>query len=198
MASEDHIRVIQFFFAVALLLAWYFLMYKKTRADRLREDLFTIRDELFDYMWRHEVSYDLAAYQQMRNLLNGGIRFAEMLHLTPLTVFWYITRGVRSQQTFGLLVAIEKIQDPATKAHFIEVQHVISRRLFRCAFLEGPYWPICKLIQIVRHATHYRPVLDKPEIQSISEDLMRWGMRKSPEAQAILCPGTIGTNTKAA
>ena len=66
MTDEEHLRVVQFFAAVGMLWVWYIFMYKRTRADRLREDLFTIRDELFDYMWQHGLPYNLPAYRRMR------------------------------------------------------------------------------------------------------------------------------------
>lgn len=197
MAGEDHLRVIQFFFAVGVLWVWY-VMYKRTRTDCLREDLFTIRDELFDHMWRHDLSYDLPAYQKMRDFLNGGIRFADKMEFTPLLLVAYLTRGARAHRDFSLPKAIQKIDDPATRVHFQKVYSIILGRLYRHIFLEVFYWPIFKPVQIVRRAKHFRPVRDNPEVQAISEDIMRWGGRKSPEARAILGSRPRGGIPKAA
>lgn len=198
MAGDEYLRVIQFFFAVGVLWVWYGFMYKRTRTDRLREDLFTIRDELFDFMWRHGLSYDLPAYQQMRDFLNGGIRFADKLNLVPLWLVAHLARGMHPHKEFSLPKAIEEIEDPETKAYFEKVYRTVGRRLYRCVFLEGPYWPLFKPVQIIRRVKHLTPVRDKPEIQAMSEDLMRWGMRKSPEALAILGSGPKGGLPKAA
>ncbi len=190
MAAEDHLRIVQIFFAVGVLWIGYGYMYKRTRADRLREDLFTIRDELFDYMWQHRLSYDLPAYQQMRDFLNGGIRFSEQLSLIPVLLLAYLLRGVRPHKKFSLQEAIKEIDDPETRAYFEGVHYKVGSRLYRRVFLEGLHWLLFKPVQfalrsnVLRHV--WESAQERPQVQAMNDELMRWGKRKSPEAQTIL------------
>jgi hypothetical protein len=63
---------------VSLVLAWaiYFYGWKAYRLDRFRQDLFALRDELFDTAARGEVAFDDPAYTTLRALINSMIRFA--------------------------------------------------------------------------------------------------------------------------
>ena len=190
MAIEEHLRIVQFFLAVGVLWVWYIFMYKQTRADRLREDLFTIRDELFDYMWQHELSYDLPAYQRMRDFLNGGIRLADQFNLLFLLLLAYFTRDARRREKFTLRTAIKDIDDPVTTAHFEEVYHRVALRLLSRVFLEGPQWLFFKPFAMAVRLKPLRPVpqsvQDSPPAQAMSDELIQFGRRKSPEARTIL------------
>jgi len=190
MADEEHLRIVQVFLAIGVLCVWYVVMYKRTRADRLREDLFTIRDELFDYMWQHGLSYDLPAYQQMRDLLNGGIRFSEQLNLIPVLLVAYLVHRVRPHKEFSLPKAIKEIDDPETRGYFEEVYYKVGSRLYRRVLLEGLYWPLFKPVQLALRLNvlrHIREsVQERPQVQAINDELTRWGRTKSPEARTIL------------
>lgn len=190
MAEEQHLRIVQAFLAVGVLWVWYVFMYKRTRADRFREDLFTIRDELFDYMWQHGLSYDLPAYRQMRDMLNGGIRFSEQLNLMPVLLVSYLVRDVDSNKEFSLKKALKEIDDPETRAYFAEVYHKVGSRLFRRVLLEGPPWLLFKPVQLALRFNVLRHVRESaqegPRVQAMNDELMRWGKKKSPEARAIL------------
>ena len=64
-------------------------MYRLTRVDAFREDIFSIRDELFDYMWRNNLPYDMPAYRLTRLQLNGMIRVSDQIHLFTFVVVVY-------------------------------------------------------------------------------------------------------------
>src|SRR2546430_15743324 len=50
-------------------------MYRRTKVARFQEDMCTLRDEVFDYMWQHDLPYSHPAYLLTRSALNGAIRF---------------------------------------------------------------------------------------------------------------------------
>lgn len=77
----------------AIIGAWLY-MRQRTSTDRYREQLFTLRDELFDYMWKNNIPFDLPAYRRTRAYINGAIRVAGTI--TParmLAVRWAIRRS---------------------------------------------------------------------------------------------------------
>jgi hypothetical protein len=67
--------------------------YSEQLIDRHRQDLFKLRDELFDYANSGKIGFDHQAYRIMRTMINGGIRF-----------------GDRTSLFYFLLVAINHIQ----------------------------------------------------------------------------------------
>jgi hypothetical protein len=62
--------------AASLLWILVFYFWRQHRVDALRERLFRIRGELFDYADSGEVSFDDPAYAKLRVVMNGMIRFA--------------------------------------------------------------------------------------------------------------------------
>jgi hypothetical protein len=70
---------------VALWGMWYFLL-KEQRIDGYREELFAIRDELFDMAANGELKFQHSAYTEFRMLLNGMLRFGHRANLVGLII----------------------------------------------------------------------------------------------------------------
>src|SRR4051812_10181026 len=104
MSSTEIIPTVQFGLALVFLLLCYKFMYQQTRLDRFREDLFTIRDELFDYIWKNGLGYNLPAYRAMRSMLNGLILFANKFGLGGLLIGAYLSQEERRQDDLLLLI----------------------------------------------------------------------------------------------
>lgn len=71
---------------IQLIVVWIFLafFYKDYRVDKLRQELFVIRDELFKFAERGEISFEDHAYGMTRSTLNGMIRFAHKISFSRL------------------------------------------------------------------------------------------------------------------
>jgi hypothetical protein len=70
-------------------LSWLFLVFKilpYVRLDGFRQNMFAIRDELFDYAADGNISFDQPAYVMLRRQMNGFIRYGHQL-----TVFRCLT-----------------------------------------------------------------------------------------------------------
>ena len=69
---------------IALLSVWilFFKLFRTYRTDALRDRLFAVRQELFDYADGGGVGFDEPAYTKLRGLLNSLIRFAHHLTFT--------------------------------------------------------------------------------------------------------------------
>ena len=63
MNSTDHLHIIQLTAGLGLLFFGYSFMYVRTRLDNFREHLFSLRDELFDYMWKNDIPYSMPAWK---------------------------------------------------------------------------------------------------------------------------------------
>ena len=193
MSDQEHLQIVQFLISVGLLWFGYSYIYRRTRADRFREELFTIRDQLFDHMWQHRLSYDLVAYRTLRDFLNGGIRVVDELNLFPVLLLAYLTRhsrkGVGKDTT---LEEIAKIGDSQTRKHFEQIYNQVTMRLAKYVFLEGIHWVIFKPIHLfllyssptIKERT--RKHLESP---AMAEELVLLGRKSSPDCLFLTMTG---------
>ena len=66
--------------AAVLLASWVlFKLLASSREDNFRQQMFALRDELFDYAAAGNISFDNPAYRLLRDLMNGFIRYAHQL-----------------------------------------------------------------------------------------------------------------------
>lgn len=81
--------------SVALLAAlWYvvFWLYPDYQVDRYRQEMFALRDRLFDEALEGLVSFDHPAYGLLRGTINGFIRFAHRMSLPDVIILMLITK----------------------------------------------------------------------------------------------------------
>lgn len=64
---------------------WYFLV-PDYRCDKFRQDMFDLRDEMFDFIANSEIGFENQAYIELRLLMNALIRFAHRLTLLQVLV----------------------------------------------------------------------------------------------------------------
>ncbi len=79
---------------ISLLGLWvlFFWLYRDYRVDTFRQQLFSLRDQLFDYAVSRQIAFDHPAYGFHRRNINGMIRFAHRLTLTWLFTVLLIRR----------------------------------------------------------------------------------------------------------
>ena len=67
--------------ALSLFLLWVlmFLCWRSYRVDALRDRLFALRDQVFDYAATGAIEFDHPAYGRLRGTLNSMIRFAHRI-----------------------------------------------------------------------------------------------------------------------
>lgn len=80
MSMGHFAQVISFFAGVAALMGVVSLLHSQS-VDKVRSDLFALRDEMFLYAVDHSL-LDEDAYKNLRGLMNGFIRYAHRLTAT--------------------------------------------------------------------------------------------------------------------
>lgn len=101
--SLDHFAAsLHLFIAISSLVILWFC-WRSYRVDALRENLFALRGDLFDYAATGGVSFDHKAYALLRIKMNGMIRFAHRISYARLAltlVFFCFSKpeGVMQQQ----------------------------------------------------------------------------------------------------
>ncbi|WP_409561596.1 hypothetical protein [Hyphomicrobium sp. MC8b] len=82
----------------SLAFIWYYIfwLYRDFRIDQFRQQMFCLRDELFDNVVDGDLSFDDEAYGTLRVTMNGFIRFAHVLSLSNVLAasFWMHEEGV--------------------------------------------------------------------------------------------------------
>jgi hypothetical protein len=74
---------------ISLAVLWIYIcwIYRGFRDDLFRQDLFDLRDELFDLGIAKEIAFDHPAYGLLRSTINGFMRGADNMSLTSLVIF---------------------------------------------------------------------------------------------------------------
>jgi hypothetical protein len=54
-------------------------LWSAARLDAFRQEMFTVRDELFDYAAEGKITFNSPAYRLLRQMLNGFIRYGHQL-----------------------------------------------------------------------------------------------------------------------
>lgn len=69
--------------------------YRDYRVDCLRQQLFELRDGLFDHAEEGHVDFDSPAYGVLRATTNGFIRFAHKISFSRIAILMALTHGIR-------------------------------------------------------------------------------------------------------
>ena len=134
MTPSNEFHVAQFFFGLAVLCFGYAYMYRRTKVDRFREDIFTMRDELFDYMWRQHIKFSNPGYIMMRATLNGAIGSSNYL---TLPVFFLVAYHVKRTAGRDVLGESFRSLESEHRAFFEGLRGRVWKRLLTFVFLEG-------------------------------------------------------------
>jgi hypothetical protein len=137
--------VLDFHIALRSLLAlgalWFvaYYLWRDYRHDSFREDMFSLRDELFLYAANGHIPFDHPAYTILRDRINALLRHGHDLTLTRLTLLLLIVRDSKSELTTRWEGAVAQL--PVDTKEVMErfdvrvaiyvFQHVVYYSLFR-------------------------------------------------------------------
>ena len=141
MTQLHAVQVVEFFLTVGVLWFTYSCVYKRVRNDIFRENLFAVRDELFDYMLARKLSFQDPAYGLLRSSLNGMIRGAHegSFNLGTFWIYLHAVTGPRARAGASRAARIvDDIQDQAQQAYFRDVFERVSKLAVYHLWLEGP------------------------------------------------------------
>ena len=146
MDIQTRMHIVQLFLGLGVLGYGYLGVYRRTSVDRYREDLFTLRDDLFDYMWKNGISFDLPAYRLLRQLLNGAIRAAGTV--TPWSFIAFAVVVAREKLSEDRLsLALQQVDDDEVRTHLTTVHEQFAARFVTFLFAEGFIGVLVKSIQ---------------------------------------------------
>lgn len=76
---------------IILFLIYWIVLRPRTRLIMFRDDMFSLRDHVFDAMHQTKSSFDDPGYCEFRNLINGTIRISATIN--PLMIGWMLMKG---------------------------------------------------------------------------------------------------------
>ncbi|MDD5063989.1 MAG: hypothetical protein PHQ35_04410 [Phycisphaerae bacterium] len=121
--------------AIAYIVFWRYRAYK---LDAFRQDIFDLRDALFDEAQEGLISFNHPAYGMLREFMNGFIRFGHQLSLWQILIFLFLARkedfATKSsfeekwkKVTSDLMPSVkEQLDSYRLKAHFAIFKHLIA------------------------------------------------------------------------
>jgi hypothetical protein len=121
---------------IVMLLMW---LYRDYRVDAFRQQMFAMRDELFDLANAGLISFDDSAYGMLRRTMNGYIRFGHRLSLLHVLIFAVITRSSSRERSFdSRWVATLATLPPEARERLQEFRHGMDRLVVKHAILNSP------------------------------------------------------------
>jgi hypothetical protein len=84
---------------LALSLLWFVLLIlrRSYREDRFRQNMFALRDELFDYAHSGAILFEHPAYAILRTSMNGMIRFAHRVSISHMVSVYLLKRLIGAE-----------------------------------------------------------------------------------------------------
>jgi len=111
------------------------VLYNQYRVDRLRDQLFALRDKLFDEARSGRVRFDSEGYRVARAVCNGMVRFAHEISIADflawrlLTPSWLAENSQKAfEQAFSAMSADERevCRTYLSKMHRCVLEHLAS------------------------------------------------------------------------
>jgi hypothetical protein len=90
MSASELSTIVQSLLTLIVLALVIFWLWPEQRTDLFRQQMFALRDELFDFAADGKVVFDEPAYILLRQLMNGFIRYAH--NLTPFRTWMSFLR----------------------------------------------------------------------------------------------------------
>jgi hypothetical protein len=118
------VQIVRFCFCLILLWALFYLSARSLLLDSLRQKLFAIRDDLFDFAADGGISFEDRSYGELRDDINNLIRFANKLSFARLVLAF---RAVREDHPAMVSFRdwTERVGqlDPLVKKKLLETRH---------------------------------------------------------------------------
>ena len=138
MNDVERFTVLKSLGSLAGLWVLLFWLYRDLRIDLFRQELFSLRDELFDYAASGAISFDHPAYGTLRMTMNGYTRFAHRMTLLQVLLYVYLPRRPREPDVEwrfdshwasvaeGLGPDVrERLDDYISRMHALVLKHVV-------------------------------------------------------------------------
>lgn len=139
--------------SIAAICIYIFWLYRDFRVDQFRQQMFCLRDRLFDDAMNGTISFNDEAYGVLRVMMNGFIRFAHLVSLSNFiaTTLWLRGQNVDLPSLSGRLEKNLRDLPTQQRAKYNEYKFEMHRLVVRHLLLNSPI----SLVTIVIPASCY-------------------------------------------
>jgi hypothetical protein len=123
------VRIVRLCFGLLLLWGLFYISIRTFLLDNLRQRLFAIRDDLFDFAADGGVAFEHPCYRELRNDLNGLILFAHKLTVGRAVITYWMMRWPHTKpQVNKWLQHIDQLS-PLARRKFLDVHSTALRQV---------------------------------------------------------------------
>ena len=135
--------------AISLLAIWflYFVCWREHRMDTFRQNLFALRDELFDFAQSGGIAFDDPAYTTLRNVANGMIRYAHQMNFSRVLAI-LVFGNLPQTNRMGDWVRDVEMRSPVVKKKLLKIHAEIGRAIFWHTMAWSPVAWICMALAL--------------------------------------------------
>lgn len=134
MENSNFVIVFVSALGLSALWAFYFWFYWDYRIDKTRQELFSLRDELFDLAADGRISFHHPAYGLLRTTMNGMIRYTHRVDILHVLALLYASRHLQVENFLARFnEEINPIEDKDVKEKllklFLRMNGVVGKHL---------------------------------------------------------------------
>lgn len=117
-----------------------FWLYPDYRDDRLRQDMFILRDRLFDLALDGRIDFNHPAYGLLRSTMNGAIRYAHRLSLSQFILrLIFLNGNDGSDRTFeSRFFDLRESLEPSVRNEVTEIWRKMNLLMVEHVILKSP------------------------------------------------------------
>lgn len=142
MIVEKFVNQIEFVIAVAFLLWFFYGPWQQLVVDTARQKLFEIRDSVFLLAADGELEFNSSLYGQLREQMNGILRFCHRMTWYEFLTFMVVERRFRGKRIDSdqedLLEVIQRIPDKDTRSALVLKYLRLIATLVLSVYLRSP------------------------------------------------------------
>jgi hypothetical protein len=120
MTPNEIANVLESLVLTALITVVLLRWWATARLDAFRQDLFIVRDKLFDYAQEGKIGFDDPAYRLLRQLFNGMIRYAHQLTFFRVCITMFqikvLAQAFEPEWSAKWNAALGQVKNPTVRA----------------------------------------------------------------------------------
>lgn len=126
--------------------------YKKYRVDAYRQEIFQIRDDLFNFAAEGGINFDHPAYAMVRTYLNGTIRFTERLSIVKMVTASIVLKKHASHFEKDIENRLKGLTESQKKAISTALDTAIAKTIL---YLVKKNVALVVLFEFIRHLDRF-------------------------------------------
>lgn len=159
--------------SLAFLAIFLFWFYRDYKVDSFRQDLFKLRDQLFDDAMKEGLDFDHPSYAVLRSAINGFIRYAHRINIFQVIALVAISDrktksrensfNTRFEKNIGSLTEDQRkmLKKHKNAMNIVMLKHVLTASPLSLIFIFVPLGYVVKTHQVAaKFLKKYRPQIN--------------------------------------